>query len=284
MSDTDPDALRSRLIDGWEHSSLGWGRNADSIRDWGMPVSAAMIERLDLQAGERLLELAAGPGDTGFLAAELIAPGGTLICSDAAEGMLEVARRRAAEAGLSHVEFKQLQLEWIDLETATVDAILCRWGVMLVVDPQSALGEMRRVLKPGGRAAVAVWAPAEENPWASIPSRALSELGHLPPPEPGVPTMFGLGAPGLLAEMLQDAGFTEVTVNPVALRRRYAGTAAFLAETRELSGIFARTTAELSDEDAAAVEARVEELVEPFRSRDAGIELPGSSLVALAGA
>ena len=84
-----------------------------------------------LGPGQRVLELAAGPGDTGFMAARLIEPGGTLICSDAVAGMLDVARERAEEQGIDNVEFKQLQLEWIDLPTASVDVVLCRWGVML---------------------------------------------------------------------------------------------------------------------------------------------------------
>ncbi len=87
-----------------------------------------MIEHAGLQPGQTVLELAAGPGDTGFLAAPLIAPGGTLISSDASAGMLDVARERAQEQGIENVEFKQLQLEWIDMTAASVDVILCRWG------------------------------------------------------------------------------------------------------------------------------------------------------------
>jgi ubiquinone/menaquinone biosynthesis C-methylase UbiE len=89
-------------------------------------VSAAMVNGLGLRPGDRVLELAGGPGDTGFMAAELIAPGGTLISSDGAEAMLAIARERAAAHGLTNVEFKQLELEWIDLPTADVDAVLCR--------------------------------------------------------------------------------------------------------------------------------------------------------------
>src|SRR5580704_14753451 len=99
----------------WESAAQGWGNRADRVRAWGMPVSVAMIDALALQPGQRVLELAAGPGDTGFMAAELVAPGGTLICSDGAEAMLEVARQRAAAQGISNVEFRLLDLEWIDL-------------------------------------------------------------------------------------------------------------------------------------------------------------------------
>src|ERR1700733_9993675 len=118
----------------WERAAAGWEQRADRIRDWGVPVSAAMVDVLALQPGEQVLELAAGPGDTGFMAAGLIAPGGTLICSDAVSGMLDVARERAEELGVTNVEFKRLQLEWIDLPTASLDVVLCRWGLMLIFD------------------------------------------------------------------------------------------------------------------------------------------------------
>ncbi len=130
-------------------TAAGWGKRADRIRDWGLPVSVTMVDALALQPGDRVLELAAGPGDTGFMAAELIAPGGTLICSDGAEAMLAIARERAAAAGLRNVEFRQLELEWIDLDAASVDGVLCRWGIMLVVDPAAAALEIRRILRPG---------------------------------------------------------------------------------------------------------------------------------------
>ena len=104
-----------------------------------------------------------------MLAAELVAPMGGVIISDQAEAMLAGARERAAELGLSNVEFQVLNAEWIDLPVASVDAVLCRWGYMLMADPAAALAETRRVLRPGGRLALAVWDALERNPWALAP-------------------------------------------------------------------------------------------------------------------
>ena len=97
------DAARAEQLESWERAAVVWGKRADEVRAFGMPVSEWLIDRLELQPGQELLELAAGPGDTGFLAAELIAPGGALISSDAAEGMLDVARGRAAAMSSSRV-------------------------------------------------------------------------------------------------------------------------------------------------------------------------------------
>ena len=121
-------------------------------------------------AGQRVLELAAGLGETGLLAAELVAPVGGVIISDQAEAMLEGAAPARAELGLTNVEFQVLNAEWIDLPVASVDAVLCRWGYMLMADPLRGALETRRVLRPGGRVALAVWDRDERNPWAQAPA------------------------------------------------------------------------------------------------------------------
>ena len=266
----------------WEEAALGWSMRADRIRDWGMPVSVTMVDALALQPGQRVLELAAGPGDTGFMAAELIAPGGTLISSDGADAMLEVARERAAAAGLANVEFRQLELEWIDLAAASVDAVLCRWGIMLIVDPGAAAREIRRVLRPSGRAAFAVWDRAQRNPWATIPGRVLIELDHSQPPDPGAPGMFSLGDDGDLQELLESAGFGEVTVAAVAVERRYEELERYIEETVDMSPMFSVVFKDLPGDARDEVLARMRAAAEPFVAQDGSVLLPGSSLVAVA--
>jgi SAM-dependent methyltransferase len=254
------------------------------VRDWGMPVSLWMIEHLALQPGQRVLELAAGPGDTGFMAAELIAPGGTLISSDASDAMVEVARARAQSLGIANVEFKQLELEWIDLPTASVDAVLCRWGVMLIVDPAAALHEIRRVLRPGGRAALAVWGSPEDNPWATIPTRVLVELGHAEAPDPNAPGMFALAAEGKLLELLEQAGFIDVLVDSVALARSAPGVREYVDLTLDMSVPFAQVYERLSEPEQAEVEREIAARLQPYAAPDGSLRLPGRSLVALADA
>jgi SAM-dependent methyltransferase len=277
----DPDEQRAASREMWEKAAAGWGRNADRVRDWGMPVSVAMLDRLALQPGQRVLELAAGPGDTGFMAAELIAPAGTLISSDGAEAMLDVARQRAADAGIDEVEFALLDLEWIDLPTASVDAVLCRWGIMLTVDPEAAAREMRRVLRAGGRAALAVWDVPERNPWATVPTRVMIELGLAEPPDPEAPGMFRLAPEGRLTELLQDAGFVEVSVEPVEVDRRYQRVDDYIHDTLEMSPTFGATLKELSEAQREEALDRLRAAAAQFESSD-GLVLPGSSLVAVA--
>jgi SAM-dependent methyltransferase len=284
VTPVDPDEHRAAARQTWEGAAGAWGRFADRVREWGMPVSVAMVESLDLQPGQRVLELAAGPGDTGFMAAELVAPGGTLISSDGAEAMLDVARARAAAAGLSNVEFQQLELEWIDLPTASVDAVLCRWGIMLTVDPDAAAHETRRVLKAGGRAAFAVWDSPERNPWATIPGRVLIGLGHSEPPDPDAPGMFMLAPEGRLQQLLEGAGFVEVGVEAVALERRADSVDAYVNDTLDMSAGFSGVFRELSEAQQAEVVQRIAAAASEYTSADGSLALPGSSLVAAAGA
>ena len=283
----DPEEQRADILNGWEVAAPGWGRRAQRVRDWGMPVSTWMIEQLSLQPGQRLLELAAGPGDTGFLAAELIAPGGTLISSDATEGMVEVARGRAREVGVRnvHVEFRQLEIEWIDLPTASVDAIVCRWAFMLAVDPAAGMREARRVLVPGGRFALAVWDRDEENPWSTIPTDAVVEGGYMDAPDRTVsPGIFSLADPERLQEMLEEAGFLEVLVESIDVMRDYDGFEDFWEESLDLSPSLDVALGRLTDEQQDDVRRRARLLAEPYTDGNGAVHLPGVSLVASAGA
>jgi SAM-dependent methyltransferase len=279
-----PDTQRAESAERWRLAAAGWGRRADRVREHGMPVSSWMIDQLSLQPGQRVLELAAGPGDTGFLASELIHPGGVLVCSDASESMLEVARARARAQGIDNVEFKQLELEWIDLETASVDAVLCRWGIMLVVDPAAAVHEIRRVVRPGGRVAVAVWDEAKHNPWATVPGRVLIELGHAPPADPSAPGMFTLAPASRLQELLAAGGFTEVQVDAIELDRPYANLDAFIAETLDLSQNFTNVIERLPPGDRDEVMERIAAAAEQYTGEGGKVRFGGRSLVAAASA
>jgi ubiquinone/menaquinone biosynthesis C-methylase UbiE len=275
---------RLEMLERWERGAAGWSRHADAIQEFGMRLSVWMLEHVDLQPGQRVLELAAGPGDTGFLAAELVKPGGTLVSSDASRAMLGVATGRARDLGVTNVEFKQLELEWIDLPTASVDAILCRWALMFTLDPVAALQECRRVLRPGGRIALAVWDAPEENPWAAIAVRALVELGHVPPPDPDAPGMFALADPARLADLLEEAGFVEPVVESVALTRTAASLEAFIEEAVDLNAQLADMRRQLAAEEWATVTDRMETLTRPFAEATGALRFPAQSLAAAASA
>ena len=278
------DETRLASAEHWEAAAPGWTRRQEEIRAFGAPVSHWMVQAIDPQPGQRVLELAAGVGETGFLAAELVAPVGGVIVSDQAEAMLEGARARAHELGLTNVEFQVMGAEWIDLPVASVDAVLCRWGYMLMADPLAALLETRRVLRPGGRVALAVWDRLERNPWAQAPAMALREHGLAQPQQQGASGPFALGDPERLGTLLEEAGFTEILVDTIAVEQRPGSFTDFWEATLDLSRNFHDAVLSLPEERMGEVRATLLTQLEPYTAQDGSLVIPGRSLVAAASA
>jgi len=273
---------RRESLAGWEDAASGWVRRADTIRSLGAPVSAWMLDAVSLQPGERVLELAAGLGETGMMAAEQVAPMGGVIISDQAESMLAGARARAQELELNNLEFRVLNGEWIDMPVASVDAVLCRWGYMLMADPAAALGETRRVLRPGGRLALAVWASVAENPWSALPAAELIERGLLARPAQGTPSPFALGDEQRVRKLLEQTGFTEIEVSSVELAYSAASFESFWETTIDVSRGFHDAVLGRPEPEIEEIRAGVERRLAPFIRPDGGLEIPARTLVARA--
>jgi SAM-dependent methyltransferase len=269
----------------WGGQATGWESRRDALRTATMPVAAWLIEAIDPQPGQTLLELAAGTGDTGLLAAELIEPGGTLISSDFAPEMLAAAQRRAEELGVANVRFKQIDADTsIDVEAASIDGVLCRWGYMLLADPATALRETRRVLRPGARVALAAWAAPEGNPWSVLPNRPLIERGLAPAVDPDAPGQFAWADDVRIVEHLEAAGFTEHHVEALDFTMTYASVDDWWDAQAATSSRFAAGLAAAGEEDVAAVRAELERQARRFGGADGTVEVPARTWVAWAAA
>jgi SAM-dependent methyltransferase len=277
-----PDDHRNQSRAGWGVQARGWGARAEQIAAVSMPVSVWMVDALGLQAGHEVLELAAGTGEVGFLAAEQIAPGGTLISSDFAPEMIAVAQARAERLGITNVRFRQIDGESIDQPAASLDGVLCRWGYMLMTDGEAALKETRRVLRPGARVALAAWAPAAENPWASIPMGELVSRGHVERPDPGAPGQFAWARPGTIEERLEAAGFNDYIVDTVDFVHQHPSFDEWMATQTDLSSRFRTTLEDLSAEERDDVLASIREQALPFAQEDGSLILPARTWVAAA--
>jgi SAM-dependent methyltransferase len=280
----DPNAHRASSLQSWEEAASGWVHRQELLRELGAPVAHWMVDALALQPGERVLELAAGMGEAGMLAAELVAPMGGVIVSDQAEAMLEGARARAAELGLSNIEFQVLNAEWIDLPLASIDAVLCRWGYMLMADPAAALAETRRVLRPGGRLALAVWEAIQLNPWALLPAQELIERGVVPSPSEGQPGPFALGSRSRVSELLAEAGFAEIHVQSMDLERRHTSFEDLWEATLDLSRSFHDAVLARPGPEVAEIKASLAQRFAPYTAADGSLEVPGRTLLASASA
>jgi len=280
----DANAHRDASLRGWEEAASGWTRQQAAMREFGAPVSHWMIDAIVPQPGERVLELAAGLGETGILAAELVAPMGGVIVSDQAEAMLSGARARALAQGLSNIEFRVLNAEWIDLPVASVDVVLCRWGYMLMADPLAALIETRRVLRPGGRVSLAVWDHLDCNPWMMLPVKELRERGLTEPASPGTPGPFTLGSAERVLELLEQAGFAEIRIEALDLRRRHASFEEFWDSTLDLSRALHDAVLDRPEPEIAEIHAALAERFALYTADDGSLDIPGRTLVASAAA
>ena len=278
-----PDDFRLQSRKRWDAQAAGWESQRDALRTSTMPVSAWLIDALDPQPGQTLLELAAGTGDTGLLAAELVAPTGEVVVSDFSVEMLSAARRRAEELGVTNARFKQIDAETsIDVAAASIDGVLCRWGFMLMAEPGVALSGARRVLKPGGRLALAAWGGPEANRWSSLLSEALVDRGLAEAPDPAAPGQFAWAREGVIAEHLDDAGFVEHHVEALDFTMDYASPEGWWEAQTRLSSRLTTAIAAAPAEAVAEVKAAVLAAAAEFAGPEGTVRIPARTWVASA--
>jgi ubiquinone/menaquinone biosynthesis C-methylase UbiE len=206
---------------------------------------------------------------------------GRVISTDFAPEMVEVARRQSEARGLANVEHRVLDAEEMDLSDDAVDGVVSRWSYMLMADPAAAFKETRRVLRPGGRLALAVWGTAEKNPWQAVPGMTLVQRGHMPAPVPGAPGIFALGEPERIRELVVGAGFAEPELEEIAFEIRYANSDDVWDALVRLSP-FGRTFDELSEDEREATRAAVLQSMAPYRNEDGSYSPPAATWGVLA--
>lgn len=193
----------------WNKFSTGWRKWDAIVMEMLRPHGEAIVDHLGATGTSVVLDVAAGTGEPGLSIARHL-HGGKVIITDLAEHMLDVAKEKAAAAGITNVEFREADANALPFADNTFDEISCRHGFMFFPDMQQAANEMARVLKPGGRIATAVWAGPEKNFWITCMQQNIKKHIDVPPPDPGAPGMFRCAEPGLLAGIFRKAGLNEV--------------------------------------------------------------------------
>lgn len=266
-----PDFQRRVQRYGWSKAASyydpSWQRQLE-------PAQNRLLEVAQLQPGQDVLDVACGTGLVTLPAADAVAPGGTVLATDLSEGMLALARDTAEEHGTDNVSFERMNAEALDLPDHSVDVVLCSLGLMYVPDPDRALEEMHRVLKPGGRAATVVWGRRDRCGWAEVfpimDGRVQSDV---------CPLFFQLGTGDALDDAFRAAGFTDVTSERFSVTLPYetpdeACTAAFWG------GAVALAWRKFDEETREGARTEYLESIEPYRNGNGGYAIPGEFVVA----
>jgi SAM-dependent methyltransferase len=276
----DRETYRRESLENWGNVARGWGERREWMLENTAPVNARLVEKADPQPGQTILEIGAGPGELGLEIAERLVDG-RVISTDFAPEMVELVRHQGEARGLRNVEYRVLDAESMDLPDDSVDGVVCRWAYMLMADPAAALAETRRVLRPGGRLAFAVWRTADRNPWQAVPGMTLVERGHRPAPVPGQPGIFALGEPGRIRELVTGAGFADPEVEEVAFAYHYADFDDLWGAMVGLSPV-GGTLAALPGDELDATRAAVGQNMAPYRNGDGSYTAPAATWVVLA--
>ena len=277
----DPAAYKRTTRDQWQSAAPAWHDWGPVIDVWLGEATELMLDLAQVSLGSRVLDVAAGAGGQSLTAARRVGPTGHVLATDIAENLLIYLQRDAEAAGLPNVATRVMDGEQLDVEPGHFDAVISRVGLIYFPDQQRALAGMRRALRPGGRVGAIVYSTPDANAFFAVPISIIRAHAQLPPPLPGQPGPFSLGAPGMLESALTQAGFDQVAVHTVAAPLLLPSAADCVRFERESFGALHQMLAGL---DHAAREQAWTEIAAQLADFDgpAGFAGPCEMLVAVA--
>lgn len=277
----DPIKFKTTTRAQWENAADAWHRWGALLGEWLGPSTERMLDLTRIRTESRVLDVAAGAGEQTLRVARRVGPAGHVLATDISPAILEYAAATAREAGLSQVATREMDGEALDaLPAESFDAVISRVGLIYFPDQQKALAGMKRALKPGGRIGAIVYSTPQNNAFFSIPVSIIRRRAKLPPPVPGQPGPFSLGADGVLAAALERAGFRDVAVEVIAAPVRMASAAECVRFERESFGALHQMMATLSDDERNDTWREIEDELKQFEGAD-GFVGPCEMLVAV---
>jgi enediyne biosynthesis protein CalE5 len=240
--------LKERQRRDWDGAADGWNKYWPSLERAGQHVSDRLVELARIRQGSRVLDIATGNGEPALTAARRAGPRGRVIATDQSEGMLAMARSRAASLGITNVEFRAIDGETLALLERDFDAAVCRWGLMFMPDVAAAINAVHEHLVDGGWFATAVWSTADKVPIIAIGAEVVRRLANLPPPQPDALEPTRLADPSRLTGIIERAGLKELSVERIPVTFEYDSAAAFTQFRYEVSAPFRALVDQLSPE------------------------------------
>jgi ubiquinone/menaquinone biosynthesis C-methylase UbiE len=240
----------NRVAGGWEK----WDRFFDEQMAF---LNHRLVADARLRPGMSVLDLGSGTGYPALLAAQTVGPSGRVVGMDLADQMLASARRKAAALGLSHATFRTGDVTSLPFDSASFDAVTSRFCLMFLPEIPQAAAEIRRVLRPGGWIAAAVWSAPEKNPSIGLSIGAIKQVIELPPPDPSAPGIFRLAKAGDLAGILQQAGFADIAEQEFLGEWSYSSVEEYYTSLMEIAAPVQNLMAKLSETQREDVKRRI---------------------------
>jgi SAM-dependent methyltransferase len=216
----------------WDLALDGLRRCWTVLDRFEQPVSQRLFELAEIEPGDTVLDVATGIGEPALTIARRLGPSGRVIGIDRSAALLEFARYRARDAGVSNIEFRQMDAEAIVVPERSLQSIVCRWGLMFLEDLAGALCRMRGGLVPGRRLAAAVWSDSDKVPIISVRRRVMRDF-DLP-----VPSLnpFSLSSPSTLHAAVASGGFGDIRVETMNVAYAFASVEEYVELQRDLHG------------------------------------------------
>ena len=277
----DPAGYKRSTRDQWQAAAAAWRRWQPVIDDWLREGTDLMLDMAEVRPGARVLDVAAGAGGQTFAAARRVGTQGEVLATDLSDNLVQFLEQDAAAAGLPQVRAAVMDGEDLRVPAGRFDAVICRLGLIYFPDRAAALGGMRAALRPGGRLGAMVYSTPEANGFFSVPVSIIRRAAQLPPPLPGQPGPFSLGAPGVLSQALEDTGFVDVDVRALSAPLRLASGTECVRFERESFGALHQMLAGLTADAEAAVWQEITDAFGQFEGPD-GFVAPCELLVVAA--
>ncbi len=261
----DPIAFKQTTRAQWENAAEAWNRWGPTIEDWLGEATDAMLRAAGIGKDDHVLDVAAGAGGQTLAAARLAGPGGRVLATDISPAILRYAARAATDAGIETVETLEADGENLSvLSEGEYDAAISRVGLIYFPDQQTALKGIRRALRPGGKFSAVVYSTPDRNGFFAIPVGIIRRRAELPPPVPGQPGPFSLGAPGVAEKAFAAAGFRDITVTTVPSPVRLSSAAECVQFEQESFGALHQMLSKLDDDAKAAAWQEITEQLAQF--------------------
>jgi SAM-dependent methyltransferase len=271
------------VIGQWSESAPYWEKHRAIIHEMFAPVTQALIEEAGITSRRVVLDIATGPGEPALSIAALVGPEGKVVGTDVVPEMVEAARRESSRQKLHNARFEVGDAESLPFPANTFDAVVSRFGVMFFPSPMDCVREMLRVLRPGGRIAMAVWHHADRNPFHYTVSQVVERCVESIGPAPGPPDMFRFANPGELLDIVASAGATGASERLLRFSIRTSiSVEDFWSLRSEMSEKLRTKLALLSKPQIARLKCEVIEALRAYSSEH-GISFPAEVLIVSGG-